>query len=68
LQPSDHKARWFAAAALNSAEQAMASAPSTAPSSLKAFLDSEMEQFMCFETANDYLIIKFTWWTWNAKN
>ncbi len=46
----DHKARWFAGAALNSAEQAMASVLSTVLSRLNAFLDSEMEQILCFET------------------
>lgn len=51
--PSDHKARWFAGAALNSAEQAMASVLSTVLSRLNAFLDSEMEQVLCFETAID---------------
>lgn len=42
--PSEHKARWFAGAALNSAEQAMASVLSTVLSRLNAFLDTEMEQ------------------------
>ena len=51
--PSDHKARWFAGAALNSAEQAMASVLSTVLSRLNSFLDSEMEQILCFETAID---------------
>jgi type IV secretion system protein VirD4 len=51
--PPDHKARWFAGAALNSAEQAMASVMSTVLSRLNAFLDSEMEQILCFDTAVD---------------
>ncbi len=51
--PGDHKARWFAGAALNSAEQAMASVLSTVLSRLNAFLDSEMEQILCFDTALD---------------
>jgi type IV secretion system protein VirD4 len=51
--PSDHKTRWFAGAALNSAEQAMASVLSTVLSRLNAFLDSEMEQILCFDTAID---------------
>ena len=51
--PPDHKARWFAGAALNSAEQAMASVLSTVLSRLNAFLDSEMEQILCFETKID---------------
>lgn len=49
----DHKARWFAGAALNSAEQAMASVLSTVLSRLNAFLDSEMEQILCFDTTID---------------
>lgn len=51
--PPNHKARWFAGAALNSAEQAMASVLSTVLSRLNAFLDSEMEQILCFETVID---------------
>jgi len=51
--PSNHKARWFAGAALNSAEQAMASVLSTVLSRLNSFLDSEIEQILCFETAID---------------
>ena len=51
--PSDHKARWFAGAALNTAEQSMASVLSTAMSRLNAFLDSELEQILCFDTAID---------------
>ena len=39
----DHKARWFAGAALSSSEQAMASVMSTALARLNSFLDSEME-------------------------
>ena len=48
--PSEHKARWFAGAALNSAEQAMASVLSTVLSRLNAFLDSELEQVVCFDS------------------
>ena len=51
--PPNHKAKWFAGSALNSAEQAMASVLSTVLSRLNAFLDSEMEQILCFETAID---------------
>ncbi len=51
--PPNHKARWFAGAALNSAEQAMASVLSTILSRLNSFLDSEMEQILCFDTAID---------------
>ena len=51
--PENHKAKWFAGAALNSADQAMASVLSTVLSRLNAFLDSEMEQILCFDTAID---------------
>ncbi|MDK2965760.1 MAG: type secretion system protein VirD4, partial [Lacrimispora sp.] len=51
--PGDHKARWFAGAALNSAEQAMASVMSTVLSRLNAFLDSELEQVLCFDSTID---------------
>ena len=51
--PPNHKARWFAGAALNSAEQAMASVMSTVLSRLNAFLDSELEQILCFDSAID---------------
>lgn len=51
--PPDHKTRWFAGAALNTSEQAMASIMSTAMSRLNAFLDSELEQILCFDKAID---------------
>ena len=51
--PPDHKAKWFAGAALNTSEQAMLSVISTVLSRLNAFLDSEMEQILCFDTAID---------------
>ncbi len=51
--PDTHKAKWFAGAALNTSEQAMHSVLSTALSRLNAFLDSEMEQILCFDTAVD---------------
>ena len=53
LLPEEHKARWFAGAALNTSEQAMSSVMSTALSRLNAFLDSELEQILCFDTAID---------------
>ncbi len=53
MLPNDHKARWFAGAALNTAEQSMASVMSTALSRLNAFLDSELEQLLCFDTEID---------------
>lgn len=51
--PADHKARWFSGAVLSTGDQAMASIMSTAMSCLNAFLDSEMEQVLCFDTAID---------------
>ena len=53
MLPSEHKARWFSGAALNSADQAMASVMSTVLSRLNAFLDSELEQVLCFDSAID---------------
>ena len=51
--PAEHKARWLAGAALYSSDQAMASVLSTVLSRLNAFLDSELEQILCFDTAID---------------
>lgn len=51
--PDSHKAKWFAGAALNTAEQSMQSVLSTALSRLNAFLDSELEQILCFESVID---------------
>ena len=51
--PEEHKAKWFAGAAINTSEQAMSSVMSTALSRLNAFLDSELEQILCFDTAID---------------
>ncbi len=51
--PNTHKAKWFAGAALNSSEQGMASVLSTVLSRLNAFIDSEMEQILCFDTKLD---------------
>ena len=53
MLPNDHKAKWFAGAALNTAEQSMSSVMSTALSRLTAFLDSELEQLLCFGTDID---------------
>ena len=53
LLPGEHKARWFAGAALSTSPQAMASVMSTALSRLNAFLDTELEQLLCFDTEID---------------
>ena len=49
--PPEHKAKWLAGAALNTSDQTMLSVMSTALSRLNSFLDTEMEQMMCFGTA-----------------
>lgn len=51
--PPTHKAKWFAGAALNTSDQGMASVMSTVLSRLNAFLDSELEQVLCFDSAID---------------
>jgi type IV secretion system protein VirD4 len=53
LLPPDHKAKWFAGAALSSAGQAMQSVLSTAMARLNSFLDSELESILCFQTDID---------------
>ena len=53
MLPDTHKAKWFAGAATSTADQAMASVMSTTLARLNAFLDSEMEQLLCFDTAVD---------------
>lgn len=53
MLPPDHKAKWFAGAALNTSEQSMASVMSTALSRLNAFLDSELETILCNDTEID---------------
>ena len=51
--PETHKAKWFSGSALTAAEQSMASVMSTVLSRLNTFLDSELEQVLCFESAID---------------
>jgi type IV secretion system protein VirD4 len=51
--PDTHKARWFAGAALDASTQSMASVMSTVLSRLNAFLDTELEQVLCFDSAID---------------
>ena len=50
LLPSEHKARWLAGAALTSSDQSMASVMSTVLSRLNAFLDTELEQVICYDS------------------
>lgn len=51
--PDEHKAKWLAGSALFAADQAMMSIISTALSRLNSFIDSELEQILCFGTALD---------------
>ena len=51
--PDEHKARWFSGSALTAADQAMASVMSTVLSRLNTFLDSELEQVLCFDSVID---------------
>ena len=51
--PDEHKAKWLAGSALFAADQAMMSIISTALSRLNSFIDSELEQILCFGTAID---------------
>ncbi|WP_289479701.1 hypothetical protein, partial [Klebsiella pneumoniae] len=49
LLPADHKAKWLAGSALTASDQGMNSIMSTVLSKLNAFLDTELEQVICFD-------------------
>ncbi len=51
--PDNHKAKWFAGSALNTSDASIYSILSTALSRLNSFIDSELEQTLCFDTAID---------------
>ena len=51
MLPPHHRARNLASSALESSDQATASVMSTVLSRLNAFLDSELEQVLCFDSA-----------------
>ena len=53
LLPGDHKAKWLAGSALTASDQAMNSIMSTVLSRLNAFLDTELEQVLCFDGGID---------------
>lgn len=53
LLPPEHKARWLAGAALNSPDASMHSVMSTAMSRMLSFIDSELEQILCFDSEVD---------------
>ncbi len=49
--PENHRANMLAGAALTASDQAMASVMSTVLSRLNSFLDTELEQVLCFDSA-----------------
>lgn len=51
--PENHRAYMLAGAALTASDQAMASVMSTVLSRLNSFLDTELEQVLCFDSAID---------------
>ena len=53
LLPADHKAKWLAGSALTASDQAVNSIMSTVLSKLNAFLDTELEQVLCFDGGID---------------
>ena len=53
LLPTEHKAKWLAGSALTASDQAMNSIMSTVLSRLNAFLDTELEQVLCFDGGID---------------
>ena len=53
LIPADHKAKWLAGPALTASDQSMKSIMSTVLSKLNAFLDTELEQVICFDGSID---------------
>lgn len=53
MLPNEHKAKWYISPAATSAAQTIASVMSTAMSRMLAFIDSEMEQLLCFDCGLD---------------
>lgn len=53
MLPADHKAKWFAGSALSAPQQQMSSVMTTAMSRLLSFIDSELEQIICFDSKVD---------------
>ena len=53
LLPADHKAKWLAGSAMTASDQGMNSIMSTVLSKLNAFLDTELEQVICFDGSID---------------
>ena len=53
MLPPNHKAKWLAGSALTATGQSLSSVMSTVLSRLNAFLDSELEQVICFDGGID---------------
>jgi type IV secretion system protein VirD4 len=53
LLPDEHKAKWLASAALITSDSSLHSVISTAISRLLSFIDSELEQILCFDSDVD---------------
>ena len=53
MLPQDHKSKWLAGSALIATGQSLSSVMSTVLSRLNAFLDSELEQVICFDGGID---------------
>lgn len=53
LLPDEHKAKWLASAALLTSDSSLHSVISTAISRLLSFIDSELEQILCFDSDVD---------------
>lgn len=53
ILPPEHKAKWLASSALNSSNQTLFSVVSTAMSRMLSFIDSDIEQILCFDTDID---------------
>ena len=53
MLPPDHKSKWLAGSALTATGQSLSSVMSTVLSRLNAFLDSELEQVICFDGGID---------------
>lgn len=53
MLPEGHKARLFAGAAMNAPDTTMKSILSTALSRMNGFIDTEMEQILCFDSEID---------------
>lgn len=53
MLPPEHKASWLSGAALNAPGQTISSVISTAMGRLLSFIDSELEQILCFDSSVD---------------